>query len=103
MRGRALIRSLEDEVGRRFHQFLEAPVDALLGPPLALQVLNPLEVADCNAARTPKDVGDHPHASVLEEPVALEGGRVVRDLEDEVGLDAIGIVDPERLFERRGG
>src|SRR5918992_1325215 len=84
VRDPTLVGTLQDEVGRRLHEILEPLVDALLAPAFALQVLHPFQVANRDAAGAAEDVRDHPHAAVLEEHVAVRGGGMVRELEDEV-------------------
>src|SRR3712207_8386421 len=53
-----------------------------------LEVLDPLEVGDDDAARVGHDVGHDVDAVVLEDGVRLRRGRAVGALEDHLALEA---------------
>ena len=84
MRDAALVGSLQHEIGGRLHQVLQPSVDALLGPPLPLQVLHPLQVAHGDTAGAPEDVRDDPDTAIVQEEVAIRRGGVIRELETKV-------------------
>ena len=84
------------------HDVLEAVVDLVLRPEEVLQVLHPLEVADGHATGVREDVGDDGDAAFLEDRVGLGGSGAVGCLDDEAGLDAVGVGMGQLAFQGGG-
>src|SRR6185369_15936695 len=74
------------------HDAGEAFADFFDGPVVAGFVLGPLEVADRDAAGVGEDVGDDDGAAAGEHGVGLAGDGAVGELEDDGGLDFVGVV-----------
>ena len=77
----------EGLVERLVHDLLELGVDDRLAPVVAVEVLDPLEVADGHAAGVAQDVRDEEDAPVVEDRVGLRRGRAVGGLATIDGLD----------------
>ena len=73
------------------HDDPQLVVDHRLGPVVAVEVLDPFEVADRHAAGVAQDVGDHEDAVAGQDLVGLRGGRAVGRLGNEPGLDPAGV------------
>ena len=76
------------------HDLLELRVDDRLAPVVAVEVLDPLEVADRHAAGVAQDVRDQEHAVLGQDLVGVGRGRAVGGLGDERGLDVAGVARP---------
>ena len=70
------------------HDLVQLAVDHVLAPVVAVQVLDPLEVADGDATGVAQDVGDHEDAAAEQDLVRLRRRRAVGGLGDDLGLDA---------------
>ena len=73
------------------HDLLELGVDDGLAPVVAVEVLDPLEVADGDATGVAQDVGDQEHPVLEQDLVGLGRRRAVGGLGDEPGLDVAGV------------
>ena len=83
------------------HDLLELGVDDGLAPVVAVEVLDPLEVADGHAAGVAQDVGDHEDAVLEQDRVGLGRRRAVGGLGDHARLDPAGV--PARDLVLEGG
>src|SRR6266566_1967128 len=81
------------------HDLLELGVHDLLAPVVAVQVLDPLEVADGHATRIAQDVRDHERAVLEEGDVGLGRRRAIRRLGDEPRLDVSGVAGRDLVLE----
>ena len=91
---------VEDLVEGLDHDLLELLVDVGLAPVVAVEVLDPLEVADGHAAGVAQDVRDHEHAALVEDLVGLGRRRAVGGLGDDLGLDPLGVAGRDLVLER---
>ena len=86
----------------RDQSFLFLAMNLLEGPAEMLEVLDPLEVADDDAPRVGQDIGHDGNAALAEDLVGLGPGRAVGGLDDQLGLDGLGLLPVEDSSQRRG-
>jgi hypothetical protein len=97
-----LVGPSEHGVGGPVHELGQPSVHPVLAPPLSLQVLDPLDVGDHHTSGAGQDVGDHRRAFRLQDLVRLRRCGIVRDLEDQVRLDGIGVLVADVLLHGCG-
>src|ERR1700683_838222 len=93
---------LEDGVERATEDAVELVEDFRLGPEEALQVLDPLEVADDDAAGVAEDVGDdEDFGAWAQDGVCLDGGGTVRALGENAALEFARVFLGDDAVHRR--
>jgi hypothetical protein len=80
------------------HDVVEAMVDLGFGPEVAHAVLNPFEVARCDAACVGEDVRDDEDAFVAENLVGNGGGGTVGALAKDFTADSLRILARDDVF-----
>src|SRR5690606_684744 len=85
------IGDLENIVERPGHDLAEPTHDLVLRPEVLLDVLDPLEVTDRHSPGVGEDVGNYEDASLAQDLVGIEVGRVVGPFDDDLGLDVRGV------------
>ena len=92
------------EVGKSLVEFgLELGEDFVFCPREALEILNPLEVTDGDAAGIAEDVGDEEDvAALLDDGIGLGGGGTVGGFSEDAAFEFGGIVLGDNALEGRG-
>jgi hypothetical protein len=99
VRNGILVGAIHHRIRRLLHELLKSTVHTVFAPPLALDVLCPLEVRDRYAAAASQNVGHDGDPARRKRRVGLRRGREVGHLEYQVRLDAAGVVHSDRLLE----
>ena len=76
-------------------------IDFALLPDGALQVLHPFEVADGDAAGVGQHVRQHEDTFARQDFVGVRRGGAVGGFGDDLGLDLVGVVQRDDVFQRR--
>ena len=84
------------------HHVEEALVDFAFAPEKALAVLNPLEVTHGDAAGIPENIGDGENALGVDDGVGLPGGGAVGAFAEDLGLDLMGVLLGDLVFDGGG-
>ena len=92
---------LADRQVGALHALGQALLDLLEVPALGALVLQPLVVADDDAARVREDVGDEVDALLGEDRLGGGLGRAVGALDDELDVERLGLGDADLELERR--
>lgn len=64
-----------------------------------LNVLEPLEVADCHSSCVAEDVGEEAHSLLEQDLLSLAGSRPIGSLHDQLAVEPVGVVDVNGLLE----
>jgi hypothetical protein len=64
-----------------------------------VEVLEPLEIADCHTSSIAEDVRQELNSLLEKHILTLKSGGTVGCLNDQLGLESVGIVDVDRLLK----
>ena len=97
-----ILRHLPDLVEGFDYNLFERAVYLVFLPCKGLNVLHPFEIRNDNAAGVREYVGNNYNALFGENPVAFDGCRAVRALDDYRRLDIVCVIGGYPVFERGG-
>src|SRR5437016_3404131 len=83
------------------HNLLKARVDLVGVPHQPFLVLDPLEVADGDAAGVGENVREHDNAAAREDFIGVRRGGAVGGFGDDTSFDGLGVVKGYYIFQRR--
>lgn len=97
--GVLVLAHLEDVIEGAIEDIVEASVDFCFGPEEGLEVLNPFEIGDGDAASVGEDIWDEKDAALGKDDVGVWGSGTVGTFDDDASLDFAGVFGVDLVFD----